>query len=114
MLLVRSMTSMTSTGPTGDSPHGPWQAAAETVPVDPWLTPTTRPNPYWVQALPSTTTTLHLSPRDGSHCETRVGPAPMKSEMAAGCPSELLGLQTSGTSRETYGLPVRSMPMRQR
>ena len=104
MLPVRSMTSMTSTGVSGDCPHGPLQATEVTTPVDPLLTPTTRPKVKGVVAAPATTTTLHLSPTEGSQEVKRLAPAPAKSAATGARPSEWLGSHTAGMSREMYGL----------
>ena len=67
MLPVRSMIITTSTGVSGESPHGPLHAAEVTTPVSPWSTPTARANEYGVVVLPATSMTLHLSPTEGSH-----------------------------------------------
>src|ERR1700704_5243359 len=100
MLEVRSMTSTTSTGVSGDVPHGPLQATEVTTPVEPLLTPTTRPNENGVVAAPWITTTLHLSPTAGLQVVNLVGPAPTKSLVTGARPSEWLGSQVTGTSLE--------------
>ncbi len=104
MLLVRSMTRTTSTGLDGAVPHGPLHADETTSPVEPWLTPTTRPKLNGVLAAPAIRTALHMSPTAGLQDENRVGPEPAKSDATGGLwPSEKCGSHTSGTSREMYG-----------
>src|SRR5664280_2282766 len=88
MLPDLSITSSTSLSVTGTAPHGPPHAAEETAPELPFAIPTTGAKAYWVVELPTTTTTLHLSPADGSHGEVRVSPAPVKCEARPLAPSE--------------------------
>ena len=80
MLLVRSMTRTTSTGLDGAVPHGPLHADETTSPVEPWLTPTTRPKLNGVLAAPAIRTALQRSPTAGLQEENRVGPEPAKSD----------------------------------
>ena len=95
MLLVRSMTRTTSTGLDGAVPHGPLHAAETTSPVEPWLTPTTRPKLNGVLAAPAIRTALQRSPTAGLQDEKRVGPEPAKSDASGGLwPSEKCGSHT--------------------
>ena len=113
MLPVRSMMTTTSSGAKGGSPQGPLQAAETTVPVEPWLTPTARPNVKLFVTEPCRTTALQRSPRAGLQIELRVRPEPMKSAATGACPKAPLGLQTAGMSRAMAGAPL-ATPMRQR
>src|SRR5664279_5419311 len=97
MLPDLSITSSTSLRTSGAAPHGPPQAADETVPELPFAMPTTGAKAYWVVELPSTTTTLHVSPADGLQLDVRVGPAPVNCEGLA-VPSEWVGSHVAGTS----------------
>src|SRR5664279_2514246 len=112
MLPDLSMTSSTSLRIAGAAPHGPPQAADETAPEFPFEIPTTGAKAYWVVELPSTTTTLHLSPTDGLQLDVRVGPAPANCEGLL-APSEWVGSQVAGTSLVIRG-PLESAPMRHR